>query len=1027
MRVKKTYLLSFLMMLLSVGAFAQARMVSGTVTDNNGEALYGVSVVVIGTTRGTATDFDGKYSLAAADGEVLEFSYVGFESQKRTVEGSVLHVTLSEGILINDVVVTAMGISREKKALGYSVEQLSSDDVSRSGSQNVVAALQGSVAGVQVKSSSGAAGAGMDIVIRGVSSLSPGRSNRPLYIIDGVEMSDDVDIAPITSSSVNLGLSAGSGTQSSVSNRAADINPDDIESMTVLKGASATALYGIRAANGAIIITTKSGSKGDPKISIGYTAGTQSVNKYPKVQSEYIDGHRSTSLRRGNVWDSWGAPYRKDGDGTKMYDTYRDFYRNGASNNVSASLTAGTDRFKYRLSGNYFTQKGIVPNTDWGKTSFSFKGDYAVNSKLDIGASVIYSKTGGNRPYEGRKSIMNVMAYMSPTINPREYVEPYSAGTNFAKGWIDHPLFLSEANTYVDDVNRYISGVNLKYKLSDNLIFNYKVGLDNYSDTRKRVVHPETDEGHNMHGFITDIAINSKNVTSNAFLNWGGSLSDDISLSFTLGQYMYFSDKQMIAVRGEDIKINGSDNLNQTTNIFQSNYLRKYRNTAAYGEITAGYKNFFYVTVTGRNDWSSTLPVANRSYFFPSVSSSLVLSDIPGFDIPGVTFAKVRGSYSVVGKDAGIYRIGRYYGLDSNFPFQGNLGYGLDGSIGNENLKPEFTKSLEFGIDLRFFKNRFGIDAAIYNNKLEDMILSVPVSNTTGASSYYTNAGELATKGVEVMTYWEPLHSKNLKWRTSINWSKNSGKVVKISKGIDDIVLASARNVTNKYVLDGNIGDLYGVPFTRNANGDMIIYSNGMPLLDYDSLELMGNANPDWTAGWNNVLTFGNVGLSFLWEWKKGGDVIDVGRVYAIDNGNLEETLDRRKQVVFNGVNEVIDGDGNVTGYKENDIPAELTPAGFYRNWKIYRYAPEVHLQDASWIRLRNVNLSYTVPADWFKNSTVKGAKVTFTGTNLFLNTPFKGWDPESNYFGSGSNIGGYTGLKTPSVKSYLVKLNLTL
>ncbi len=1027
MKVKTNYLLSFLMaMLLSVGAFAQARMVSGTVTDDQGETLIGVSVVVVGTTKGTVTDMDGKYSISANDGEVLEFSYVGYEKKDMTVAGPVLNVTLTQGVMINDVVVTALGISREKKALGYAVDQVSSEELSRSGSSNVIASLQGNIAGVQVNSSSGAAGAGMDIVIRGVTSLNPGRSNRPLYIIDGIEMSDAVDIAPVTSPNVSLGLGAGSGTQSSNSNRAADINPDDIESISILKGASATALYGIRAANGAVIITTKTGKKGEPSISLGYTQGTQVVNKFPHVQNQYIDGNRSTSLRRSNIWDSWGAPYH-EGAGVTMYDTYRDFYRAGNTNNLSASLTAGNDRFNYRISGNYFKQAGVVPNTDWGKTNFGFKAKYSVSPKLDVGASVIFTKSGGNRPYEGRKSIMNVMAYMSPVVNPQEYHKPYTAKTNFAHGWIDHPLFLSEVNTYVDNVNRYISGINARYKLTDNLIFNYKVGMDNYSDIRKRIVHPQTDEGTPTHGFITDIAINSANVTSNLFVNWAKDLTDDINLSVVLGQYGYFSKKKMLALRGEDIKLDDATNLNQTSSIDQSNYDRRYRNLAGYGEITAGFKNFFYLTVTGRNDWSSTLPKANRSYFFPSVSTSWVLSDMPGFNVPTMSFAKLRASYAVVGKDASPYRIGRYYSLDSRFPFQGQLGYSLDGVIGDENLKPEFTTSLEVGADLRFFKNRFGLDVAFFSSKLKDMILSVPISNTTGASRYYTNAGSLSTKGVEVTTYWEPLKSENFNWKTSINWSKSSGTVDAISDGIDEIVLASSRNVVNKYVLDGKIGDLYGRPFKRSPAGDLIIYSNGLPLVDYDSLVLMGNANPDWVAGWNNELNYKNWGLSFLWEWKHGGKKVDVGRPYTIDNGNLDETLDRYKQVTFKGVNEVTDADGNVT-YVKNETPAEITPAGFYRNWKIYRYAPEAHLQDASWIRLRNVNLSYNLPSKWLdKTSFIKGAKITFTGTNLFLNTPFRGWDPESNYFGAGSNIGGYTGLKTPSVKSFLFKFNLTL
>ena len=650
-----------------------------------------------------------------------------------------------------------------------------------------------------------------------------------------------------------------------------------------------------------------------------------------------------------------------------------------------------------------------------------------MSDKLTVGASVVFTKSGGNRPYEGRKSIMNVMNYMSTVINPLEYSEPYTAGTNFAKGWIDHPLFLSEANTYVDDVNRYISGVNVDYNLTHNIGLHYKIGLDNYSDIRRRVVDPETDEGNNMHGFVTDVSINSTNLTSNLFLTANRDLGNNITVSGIFGQYLFAKQKKSLYVRGEDLQIEGFYNLNNAANIFQNNYNTRYRNAAVYGELTFGYNSFLYLTATGRNDWSSTLPTENNSYFFPSVSASFVLSDMPGFNVSAVSFAKLRASYAIVGKDADPYQVGRYQQLGSNFPFNDVLGYGFSSVIGDENLKPEFTKSLEFGLEVNFFKNRVGLDLSVYQSNLEDMILSVPLSNATGASRYITNAGSLSSKGVELLVYVEPIKTTNFSWFTSVNWSKNEGIIEEIKEGIDDIVLASARNVTNKYVEGGKVGDLYGAPFFRNDNGDLIIYENGYPLLNRDTTVLMGNATPDWIANWSNDFTYKNIGLSFLWEWKKGGKVVDVARAYSIDNGQLAETLDRHKDVVFTGVNEIKDDVGEVTGYETNTTHVDVSPAGFYRNYKIYRYAPEVHLQDASWIRLRNISVSYTLPKSIFGKSFIKGARVSMHANNVYLNTPFKGFDPESNYFGAGSNIGGFSGLKTPGVKSYAVKLNLTL
>jgi outer membrane receptor protein involved in Fe transport len=619
---------------------------------------------------------------------------------------------------------------------------------------------------------------------------------------------------------------------------------------------------------------------------------------------------------------------------------------------------------------------------------------------------------------------MNVLAYMAVTADATKHIEPYRYGDNFAVGIIDHPLFLANNIINESEVNRYITSVGMAYKLLPGLNLRYKVGIDNYDDSRTRIVHPETDEGQSAvngspYGFMVDNDINRMAITSNLSANYNTELSNDLDLAITVGQYLYSSNRNRNTIIGSQFEVENFYNLNNTLQLEQSNSDVRYRNAAVYGDVTLGYKNYLYLTLTGRNDWTSTLPKENRSYFFPSASLSWVVSDMTKLpDI--VSFMKLRASYAIVGKDANAYAVGEYYGVASGFPFGETIGYTQSTSIGDVNLKPEFTNTIEIGTEMRFLNNRFGLDISYYNSKVEDMILGVPVSLTTGVSAFTTNAGSLTNNGIELLLFGNIVKRKNgLNWNVTVNWSKNEGKVESINTGADDneIVVASVRNVTNKLVVGGKIGDLYGNPFQRNEDGRLILQEDGLPRMNWDTTVLMGNGLPDFIAGLTNDFSFRNLGLSFLWEWKKGGDVIDISRSYSMDNGQLDQTLGRYQRVIFDGVK---------TDGTENDIVAEITPAGFYRNSSIHRYAPEAFLQDASWVRLRSLSLYYKLPLEKLNINFLEEAKITLTGTNLFLDTPYNGWDPEANFFGASSNIYGYTGLRTPSTRTYMMKLNFT-
>jgi len=1017
------------MMVLLLGFALQMigqRTIKGTITSSDGDPLIGASVMVKGTDVGTISDLDGKYGIIAKDGDYLVFSYIGFNKQEVLVDGqNVIDVVLDEGVSLNEVVVTALGISREKKSLGYQTETVNADAISNSGKNDIIGALQGRVSGITIQGSSGAPGAGSSIIIRGLTSLDPTRSTRPLYVIDGVEVSDDVDIAPTKPAGADFSVGSNNATQGSVSNRIMDINPDDVASMTVLKGAAATALYGVRAANGVIVITTKRGKSGAPTINLNFGLGVNKVNRFPRVQTDFLDGHRYTTKKRSFIWDNWG-PKRYPETTEKTSNIYEDFYQTGNSNNFGASVSAGNDKFNYRISANRSNSEGVVPFSYYNKTNLSLNTGYKINDKLNIGVNFMYAKSGGNTPPEGRKSVSNVLAYTANIADMHNYTKPYTLGGNVFVGIIDHALFLAENNRYLSDVNRYIGNANIKYELNSNLSLNYKIGFDNYADSRERNVHPETDEGQSgvnaaPFGFSAVSNIGKTSLTSDLSLAYKANLTESITVSGSIGQYGYGYDRKRVSVTGKRFQLKEFFNLNNAIDFEQSNSFVRYRNLAVYANMILSYNNYLYLTLSGRNDWTSSLPKKNRSYFFPSADLALVVSDM--VDLPDLfSFLKLRGSYSIVGKDASPYKVGTYYGKTFPIPFNEVVGYRQSTYIGDENLKPEFTTSKEFGIELKMFNDRFGIDATYYNNYIKDMILPVPLSNATGAARFLTNAGAISTKGIELTSYLDVLKSADgLNWTIGANWSNNKGKVEEINTGVDEIAIMDLRGVQYKYVQGGNIGDLYGYKFNRTDEGELIVNSVGIPEVNWDTSVYLGNALPDFIAGLTNDFSYKGVGFSFVWEWKKGGKVIDISKNYSIGNGQLDETNNRYEQVVFKGVKE--DADGN---YVTNDIPVELTARNFYRNWKSYRFAPEVYLQDASWVRLRNISLYYNLPKSLLKKSFFRDVKLTLTGNNLFLNTPYRGWDPESNYFGPDSNIFGYAGLRTPAVKSYNFKVNFT-
>ncbi|MEM9678783.1 MAG: SusC/RagA family TonB-linked outer membrane protein [Bacteroidota bacterium] len=1010
--------------------FAQ-QTVTGKVTAENGESLPGVSVLVKGTTIGTVTDIDGNYILnVTPSSDVLIFSFIGYKTTEVAISGrSRIDFQMELDVTqLSEVVVTSFGIEQEKRSLGYAVQEVSSDEISQANQPNVVNALQGKIAGVTINNSGGAPGAGASILIRGVTSLTPGANNQPLFVIDGIPISNEtIAGSQLPSAGSN---SPASSEQFSFSNRATDIDPENIQSISILKGPSATALYGLRAANGVVVITTKKGQAGKARINFTTSVGWDELAKSPEYQTSYREGRFGRLRFRSN-----GNPLRFQSFGpavtptTPVFDVVDDFFETGQRFENSISISGGNENTTYFTSVSRLDQSGIVPNSDWDRTAITFSGTKDFSDILKFSTSVTYSNSGGNRPHAGDKSIMSALSYHPTTFDVNDYINPDGSMRDYSDGIIDNPRYLAEFSTMEDNVNRLIGNVGFNLTPLKWLNIDYKIGTDYYNDARLRVVPPGLDVSSQTGGFLIDEQINYREINSNFLVTLSKDFNEDISASLLLGHQVTDIKSNRTNTRGEQFTLANFYDLSNTTNVFASNDQFQRRLVGVFADAKLNYKGTVYLSITGRNDWSSTLPKENRSFFYPSVSLGYVFTETlaaTGIKPDFLTYGKLRTSWAKVGKDAGPYQIGVTYGGATNFPFGDINGFRQSTLAGSDELRPETTTSIEIGTDLRFLDNRIGIDLTYFKQRSEDQIIPVPVSNTTGFSRFVTNAGEIENTGWELLLTGTPIKTPDFSWDVSVNWSKLESDVVSIAEGVDEIEFFNAGfvGIVNKLVPGGSVGDLYGYNFVKSDDGRLVIDDNGFPFIRTDTLLKVGNALPDWQGGITNTFNYKGLSLSFLLEWRQGGDVYDMGIRNGIRNGILAQTERRYEQVIFKGVQNT--GTDEDPVFVENTTPVQIDGESLYRNSIRYNRAADIVLEDASWFRLRTVSLGYSLPKSILPGNAIERATITLTGNNLFINTPFRGYDPEASYLGSGSNAFGFTGLVIPNTRSYSVKLNLT-
>ncbi len=1039
MKLKLLLLWVVLMTSVPIIVFSQARKISGKVMDQNGDGIPRASVIVRGTSGGISADENGNFSIdIPASNSVIVISSVGYQTQDlRAGNANNLTVTLKSNQDLSEIVVTALGIKREKKALGYSAQEVSGKDLIESRQSNIVNALRGKVAGVQINSGGGAPGQGSRIIIRGVKSLSPDRNNQPLFVIDGILIDNSTTTVD------------GSGEIRGLSNRASDINPDDVESISVLRGGAATALYGQAGSNGVVVITTKSAKAGSLKVSFTNTYGIDEVNKFPDVQTKFTQGY----LGKYDVTEffpTWGPTIAeaKALDPThpdEIFNHYAHGYQQGNQYRSSLNLSGGTENALLSSSFSYFKQNGTIPFSDYKNISARLSGQFKAGNKLKINPSVYFINSGGYRVNADRFN--ESLSYWSPRWDVKDYIKPdgtmksYPAENN-------NPIYAVHTNRFKDNVNRVIGNIALTYSPVNWLDIDYKLGMDYYADFRRHtgpgpkgvvdeVVYYEN-EFSTSGGFVQEHRISNRILNSIVMATFKKDWTDKFNTTLRAGNEVRDIKYSRLTSTGKELDVPDLLSLNNAKERTTTQFESLYRIVSAYGALTLSWDNYLFLDVTGRNEWTSTLVSPNNTFFYPSASLSYVFSDqlkMPSW----LSFGKLRASLAAVGKDTDPYQTNVYYNPNV-ISSTSQVAWSRGDSKGIETLKPERTKTLEIGTELKFFNSRLGLDFSWYKLNSRDQILPVAVSPTSGFTEFVINAGEIENKGVELILNGNPVRSQNFRWDVTVNFSANKNRVLSLNQDLKEIVVSSqfgygGSTASLKYVPGYAVGNIYGTSYKRyygnKADDGVSVYNDlptvigadGFPARDATQ-RLVGNSQPKWIGGITNTFSYKNFTLSFLWETQQGQDRYNQLGNFEAAFGIAKYTENRNDTKAFDGV--LADGSANA---KAVWLGQGVGPDGFnygngyYRN--VFRGITENFIEDASWVRLRNLNVSFNVPESILRKGLIKNASVTFTGNNLILITHYSGFDPESSSTSVGSNADGFSGFTYPAVRSYLLSINL--
>jgi TonB-linked SusC/RagA family outer membrane protein len=1026
----KRHLLAIVLLFLGLIPISYAQLaITGTVVaSDNQEELPGVNVVLRGTNRVVVTDINGRFSISVPSQEsILQFSFIGFKSKEvRVGNQTSLSISLDPSTeSLSEVVVTAFGIERDRKSLGYAVQEVDNKLLLETNQPNALNALRGRIAGVNITSSSGAPGAGTNIVIRGINSLNPNADNQPLFVIDGIPISNETNIT-----------GGRGGSNFTNTNRAADINPDDIETISILKGPAASVLYGLRAANGAVIITTKSGKSGKTTFNYRTSASIDQVGRTPPMQQRYLRGFNGLY----NPTD-----YRADGppipEGTPVFNQWDETFRTGNTFQNNFSFSGGSDKATFFGSLGRLDQSGILPNSNFDRTNIKISGSLKATDKLTLDGSATFINSNGVNPRMGvgGAGVISYASRYAPDVNIGDFINPDGSQIRYST-ILDNPLYFAENAFQEESVNRLLGNIGATYIINDWLTASYRAGIDQYTDKRFILTSPTTLIGAGSNGSITEQIIGYQELNSNFLLTGERRLSDAINMTVTIGNQLTTINTTNLTASGSNFVIPDFWSVNNLSQYQARSFPTSRSIIGVFADAKFDYKQTLFLNITGRNDWSSTLPKENRSFFYPSVSMSYIFTESLNLSSSKIlSYGKLRGSFAEVGKDAAPFLIGNYY--STLVPFRGIVGVARNGTIGAENLRPERTRGIEFGIDMGLFNNRLRIDANYAIQNSIDQIIPIPVSRATGFTNFVTNAGEIRNNIWELTADISLIQKKDFSWNSIFNWSRLRGKVLSLPEGLDQITFQPESPwVKQRVQVGGRPGDWYGWPLSRVEDqnspffGQLVIVNGypdvnnnwrGVPLAE-DSF--IGNAFPDWEGGWNNAIRYKNLELSFLFTFRKGGYVFDINRRMRYGQAGGEapsgaETELRNRLVVFNGVRNT--GTIENPSWVPNDQPVPIGVSTLYGQAFRYRLASEFNgFQEATWLRLQNVALNYTLPARWINKTPFNSITASVTGNNLWMTTPFIGFDPEQSAYGPGSNVFGYVGTNVPATRSVFFGLN---
>lgn len=1057
---------------------AQVTTVRGIVTtEEDGEPVIGASVIVKGTALGTVTDVNGRFELSGFPPSAtrLLISYISLMAKEVAIAPQVSVTLKSDTHLLDEVVVTALGISREKKALGYTAQEVKQDALVQGKDNNLLNSLSGKIAGVRITNTQGDVGSSR-IVIRGETSIAG--ENQPLFIVDGI---------PVDNSQLNARSSG-----RDFKNAIADLNPEDIKTLTVLKGPNAAALYGARAAHGAIVITTKGGDKRQKGIGITLHSSTQVsfVATLPEFQNlfgqgaggrfSYVDG-KGAGVNDG-VDESWGprldigllipqfdSPL--DADGNRVATPWvshpnnvRDYFRMGISTNNGISIARGDDKYQFRVGYNYEKQVSIVPDAGTNKTNISLNTDYHLAKWIVVGATANYIVyTAPSLPGSATPSGSNVRSN-SPMLQFLWFgrqVDTNSLKADYTRNWnssyYDNPFWSASYNTQSQERHRLIGDLHAEFRLTDGLHVRFRTSTDWYNDRRKSKVKWGSAGAGSPYGSYAEDAYTVKENNTEVLAtyikqlnkNWG----IDALLGFNVRNKQYENNYQAaprLAVADLYTLTNSRDPLTSSNDFYR---LRQY---GLYGSIQLDYRRWAFLNITGRNDWSSTLPVDNNSYFYPSVTASVLLSEAFGWRSKAVNYLKIRGGWSQVGADANPYQLATVFTSETAFngnPLQSSSTIGM-----NSNLKPENTSSIEAGFEAAFWDNRLYLDFTYYKTDSRNQILKLATTAASGYTSQVRNAGHIRNRGYEIQLGAVPIQtSKGFRWNLDLNYGANSSKVVKLD---DEGLITSYQLYSSGIQILASVGEAYGTLFgtsyVRDANGNVVVDANGLPKISTTN-KTLGKFTPDWTGGISNTFSYRSLSLSFLIDASVGGSIFSNTNKTGKYTGVLANTLSGR-DAEHGGLWYYTDAMGNnvrlsespsysvssdglyyaqVNGqstrvYQDGIMVEGVTESGskneevvsaekYYH--RIYSIA-EANVYDASYVKLREVALSYRLPRLWTQKLHLQEASVTLTGRNLWtIYKSVPNIDPESAL--TTGNAQGVEAYSLPTTRSFGVNLSV--